>query len=297
MNWALNFIPFPLAEAAAPTDVAGLSDWELISQYPAVTRAAAVLRLLGFACGLYLWWRYVSARRDPAFKISTAPACRQGLPLAISALFAAMLGDALVFAALSGTELTLSAPTLAGIIVTRLTILVATIVYLRHASYSWPANPARCGRALWVGSIFYLAVVPPVEMLVLLTTALCRAAGITLTAQPITEQLIHSFSPTVVWFIVILAVVVAPLFEELMFRGLAYPALKRRWGTAPALILVSALFALTHLHLPSVAPLFALGLGLGLAYEVSGSLLAPIAMHALFNAVNVGMLLYVRWHA
>ena len=92
------------------------------------------------------------------------------------------------------------------------------------------------------------------------------------------------------------ALAIAPVFEEVFFRGLAYPALKQRLGPARALVLVSAAFALVHFHAPSVVPLFALSLALGLAYEYTGSLLTPIAIHALFNATNVLTLLYVRNH-
>ena len=93
------------------------------------------------------------------------------------------------------------------------------------------------------------------------------------------------------------AVAVAPVFEEFFFRGFAYPALKQRWGTWRALTMVSVVFAAIHFHVPSMGPLFALAVGLGLAYESTGSLLAPITMHALFNATNVAMLLYVRAHS
>jgi membrane protease YdiL (CAAX protease family) len=101
----------------------------------------------------------------------------------------------------------------------------------------------------------------------------------------------------VVVSIVAFAVAVAPVFEEFFFRGFAYPALKQRWGTWRALVIVSAAFAAIHLHVPSLGPLFALAIGLGLSYEFTGSLLAPITVHALFNTVNVGMLLYVRAHS
>jgi len=93
------------------------------------------------------------------------------------------------------------------------------------------------------------------------------------------------------------AVIVAPVFEELFFRGFVYPVLKQRWGTWKALATVSAIFAVIHQHVPSMGPLFTLALGLGLAYELTGSLLAPIAVHALFNTMNVAVLLYVRAHS
>ncbi len=79
-----------------------------------------------------------------------------------------------------------------------------------------------------------------------------------------------------------------------MFRGFAYPALKQRYGMWRGLVIVSLLFAVVHFHTPSVVPLFALGMAFGLAYELTGTLLAPIIMHSLFNTANVLMLFYVR---
>jgi membrane protease YdiL (CAAX protease family) len=49
-----------------------------------------------------------------------------------------------------------------------------------------------------------------------------------------------------------------------------------------------------HAHTPSVGPLFALGMAFGLAYELTGTIVAPVIMHALFNTANVLLLLYVR---
>jgi membrane protease YdiL (CAAX protease family) len=94
--------------------------------------------------------------------------------------------------------------------------------------------------------------------------------------------------------LVIFAIIIAPIFEEFIFRGFAYPVLKQRFGTWPALALVSTVFALSHVHVPSIVPLFVLAIGLGLAYEWTGSLLAPITMHALFNAIMVARLMLLR---
>ena len=75
--------------------------------------------------------------------------------------------------------------------------------------------------------------------------------------------------------IAVFAIVVAPVFEEFFFRGFAYPVLKQRWGTLGALLVVSAVFAVIHFHLPSLGPLFALAVGLGLAYELTARCWPP----------------------
>jgi membrane protease YdiL (CAAX protease family) len=88
--------------------------------------------------------------------------------------------------------------------------------------------------------------------------------------------------------LVVMAVVVAPIVEEMLFRGLFQTTirsyLQRPW---PAIVLTSILFASIHPYVSHWPSLFVLALGLGYAYERSGSLLRPIFMHALFNGINV----------
>ena len=92
--------------------------------------------------------------------------------------------------------------------------------------------------------------------------------------------------------IVILAVVVAPISEEFIFRFFLYGVLKRYFGIGLALLLNALLFAAVHTHLPSLAPLFVLGTCFTLAYEWSGSILVSMTMHALFNGVQLTVLAF-----
>jgi membrane protease YdiL (CAAX protease family) len=62
-------------------------------------------------------------------------------------------------------------------------------------------------------------------------------------------------------------------------------------------VLVSALFAAMHFHVwPTPVPLFFLALGLGALYQRTGSLLAPIVLHATFNSIST-LLLYLTLQA
>jgi membrane protease YdiL (CAAX protease family) len=106
-------------------------------------------------------------------------------------------------------------------------------------------------------------------------------------SQPIMQLFEHAAEPSKKIPIILLAVVVAPLAEEFVFRGFLYGVLKRYTGALPALIFTGISFALIHLHVPSLLPLFLLACVLTLAYELSGSLLVPMAMHALFNSVTL----------
>ena len=87
--------------------------------------------------------------------------------------------------------------------------------------------------------------------------------------------------------IIVLAVVVAPISEEFIFRFFIYGVVRRYFGIAVGLVFNSLLFAAAHIHLPSAVPLFVLGACFTLAYEWSGSILVCMAMHAFFNSVQL----------
>ncbi|PYL15777.1 MAG: hypothetical protein DME30_10790, partial [Verrucomicrobia bacterium] len=92
--------------------------------------------------------------------------------------------------------------------------------------------------------------------------------------------------------IIVLAVVVAPISEEFIFRFFIYGVARRYFGIAVGLVINALLFAAAHTHLPSVAPLFVLGSCFTLAYEWSGSILVSMAMHSLFNSIQLILLAF-----
>ncbi len=96
--------------------------------------------------------------------------------------------------------------------------------------------------------------------------------------------------------IIFAGVILAPLSEEFLFRGYFYGALKRYCGAPASAIFTAALFAGIHLNLASLPSLFVLALCLTIAYEATGTLLLPVAMHALFNLSQL-LTLYFRSHA
>ena len=83
------------------------------------------------------------------------------------------------------------------------------------------------------------------------------------------------------------ALVIAPVAEELIFRGYLFGVLCRYTGRWWALLISALIFAAIHAHIPSLAGLFALAITLTLVYEGTGSLWAAILMHSLFNAITV----------
>jgi membrane protease YdiL (CAAX protease family) len=89
----------------------------------------------------------------------------------------------------------------------------------------------------------------------------------------------------------VLAILVQPFFEELLFRGWLAGGLEANWGRGPAIAVSAALFALVHGDPAHLLSLFALGAVLGWVYLRSRSLGASLAVHAMWNATSFCLLL------
>ena len=139
-------------------------------------------------------------------------------------------------------------------------------------------------RALSTAVILLLAATP----LILLAEALTQNAfGSGSSRQEIVDLFNSSRTIEQRVMIIVLAVVVAPISEEFIFRFFIYGVVRRYFGIAVGLVFNALLFAAAHTHLPSAAPLFVLGGCFTLAYEWSGSILVCMAMHSLFNSVQL----------
>lgn len=88
------------------------------------------------------------------------------------------------------------------------------------------------------------------------------------------------------WWLLPLALLAAPLFEEFIFRGLIYGGLRRSFGVWPATLASAGLFAIVH---PTVSflPVFALGVCTAVAYERTRGLIAPMLAHLSYNAAVI----------
>jgi membrane protease YdiL (CAAX protease family) len=87
--------------------------------------------------------------------------------------------------------------------------------------------------------------------------------------------------------LVVATVALAPVFEEVLYRGQLLIALRDRLGAPLAVVATSALFALPHLEAWSVLGTFLVGLALGAARLLAGSLALCIGVHAGLNLAAV----------
>ena len=106
-------------------------------------------------------------------------------------------------------------------------------------------------------------------------------------SNPLLELVLQSSrDPLAMALLGLTAVLLAPLFEELIFRGTLLPVLARQVGPFWGVLLSGLLFGLAHISVGELAPLTVLGAGLGVVRLATGRLLPCVLMHALWNAVT-----------
>ena len=112
-------------------------------------------------------------------------------------------------------------------------------------------------------------------------------------SNPLLELVLGSDEFFPLFLLLITTVVLAPVFEELVFRGILLPVLVSKVGKASGVLLSALIFALAHLSVGELPPLFVLGIGLGLMRLSSGRLFPCALMHSLWNGVTFISLLLV----
>jgi membrane protease YdiL (CAAX protease family) len=153
-------------------------------------------------------------------------------------------------------------------------------------------------RHLLFGAIAGAILVPAIGVVsVGIEAVLRQAVGHQVTAP---VQVAPGLSPFASIALILLAVVIAPLSEELFFRGVLFRTVRDRHGFWPAALASAIPFGLVH-YVPAPAidalllQLTMVGTGLGLAwvYERRGTIVASVAAHIAFNVIGVVAILGV----
>lgn len=114
--------------------------------------------------------------------------------------------------------------------------------------------------------------------------------------EPVEQQLLQDAltGGTVLLLVIVIAVVLAPITEEIVFRGIFFRALADRLGAATGVIVSATIFAAIHIEVLrsqplALAGLFVIGAVLAEAYRRTGNLFVPVLGHAIFNATSLGL--------
>lgn len=183
-------------------------------------------------------------------------------------------------------------------LITQLAVVLAALVLLRHRHGDLatglgtatlpPGRAALYALALYVGSLPVFLAGAQVWGWFL------EALNIQVTEQDVVRQFLGLDHRGLEATFILIAIAGAPITEEIVFRGVFLPALIRRLGVWRAAAAVSLIFAIVHIHLPTLLPLFLISFAFSLGYILSGSILVPIFMHALFNGVSLGCVIAIR---
>ncbi len=112
--------------------------------------------------------------------------------------------------------------------------------------------------------------------------------------QEVVKTLLGTDNPALKVILAITAMIIAPLVEEIIFRGCLYAVIKRYSGRCFAAIITSLLFAVVHGNLPGIMRLCTRAIILTLVFELTGCLWVPIATHSLFNAIQISLMLNLQ---
>jgi membrane protease YdiL (CAAX protease family) len=137
----------------------------------------------------------------------------------------------------------------------------------------WPASTA---------ALRAYCVLLPTMLVVVVVNALLVGPG---DPHPVVGHLLDDAGLLQLGVTALAVVVVAPLGEELLFRGFLYRWLRDRWGVGRAVALTSLLFAVLHVAPAALGPYVLLGAAFALVFEWTGSLWASVVLHGLWNAV------------
>jgi hypothetical protein len=121
------------------------------------------------------------------------------------------------------------------------------------------------------------------------------AAGLALFGLQIQPDITPIFEQSGMPVLILLGgAILAPIVEEIFFRGFVFGGLRKRWGWRWAALVSSLLFGMAHIVPTSFLPIMILGLIFSALYQLSGSIWPGILMHMLTNVVALSAA-YALW--
>lgn len=166
-------------------------------------------------------------------------------------------------------------------------LLVGVVLYRCFIRLPTPPEPLRLRGVALPGIAAFLIGLPLVTATSLGWRYLLNRVGFPVQNQELIGLFRKPGSSEILAVMTLLAVVVAPISEELVFRGGIFRFMRTHVRPWLAIVASSFFFAAIHVNVPSILPLFVLAIVFALAYERTGSLATPMIAHALFNLNTV----------
>jgi len=194
-----------------------------------------------------------------------------------------------------------AAPSVMRIVVSALTFQGATLGltwrFLREHQISWARGfglRREPGAAVKLGLIAIGMYLPVGWGLQYVSVQVMRGVGLDPAEQPALMALRNSGSVGPLIAMGLVTILLAPVAEEILFRGVLYRVARQFGFPRIALWSSSVLFAAIHFNVAAFPSLLLLALLLVWLYEKSGNLLAPIVAHMTFNSINFVMFFVLK---
>jgi hypothetical protein len=160
---------------------------------------------------------------------------------------------------------------------------------LRRKGLGWQILGIKPVSGIWVLvtiaiSVFAIPLTGVITILVML------ALGLPLENPQLDFLLPQDISLPTAGLMLLLAGIVVPIAEELIFRGFLYTFLKERWGVWPGVVISSLIFGIIHADVIVGITAFLLGILLAVLFEYSRSLWTSILVHAINNSAKIALL-------
>ncbi len=232
--------------------------------------------------------------RDPAIG---------GLAMMIALVIGSVAGAGAAGAAASmGIDDEAYARLAAGVAGNMVQVAIALLALQVVTQCNGTTQAAKPARAIGAGVLAFLLVAPVVAGVSIAINAMLVALGFPKAPETSHETLrilIERHDTLLSVLTLAHVALLVPIAEEALWRGLLQPSLRRAGlGGFEAVLATATLFALIHWSVvpaegraAGLAMLFTLALALGILRERTGGIIAPIALHALFNAANVALAL------
>ncbi len=173
-------------------------------------------------------------------------------------------------------------------------LLLIVGVMRSHGLDAWRGfgfGRGRFWRYIGIGVVAYLAftwaILPVLETAV---RVVFNLLGVGVEEHEAIEMYRETHSPLIRTGLLVAITLTAPFFEEIIFRGVLFQTIKRYAGSAAAIVISAAIFALLHPGTYVIVNIFFLGLLFGYLFDRTGSIVPCIVLHFLFNATSTLML-------
>lgn len=158
----------------------------------------------------------------------------------------------------------------------------------------WGLLRPHLGSDLRLSLTTLLTILVPILVLLAAGSGLYWVLGWPLEPQPALLRFMEARDAKTLAPFLLYALVIAPAWEELFFRGTLFPWLSSRMNPLSAQWLSALAFGAVHLHGPTLIPLTCLGAVLVGMYRTTQSLVPSFLLHVLFNANTCILLLLAR---